>query len=458
MLPADPKGVRMAAVLTVRRGTAYGFAALVILGLACAEPRSTEPDAANPTFARSGGGDPTVTAADPSEAPQDCTLNIRVIGTNYDQGSRVDFVRAGVVDPKVQVKSTTYLSSTELVANVSIAADADPVFYDVMVTKSTGKKGIGTEKFTVVVSAELLSAPAGFSRVNGVSDNGLLAGRITTSCGPGWSPALWDQQGQLISLPPLPGTCGGNARDVNSAGVVVGDAYIGSSFSSDVQWVPSGGSYQVQQLPRLPDGSSAGLWDINEGGSIVGVNTASFWSASTGWQILSRPSGATACLGQISLNDLNAIVGSCTIAGVQKAVYWASPTSAPVLLPVATGGTRASAWDITNTGVIVGYTSIGTRRAVNRATRWTPSGASWTVELLQDQGTGSTAYAVNEAGRIAGSAFIHVNRPVVWDANGILRQLEGTGEALGLSELEAGPVVAGYIANSRNKVAALWRP
>jgi uncharacterized membrane protein len=448
----------MAAVLTVRRGTACGFAALVILGLACAEPRSTEPDAADPAFARSGTGDPTVTAADPSEAPQDSTLNIRVVGTNYDQGSRVDFVRSGVVDPKVRVNSTTYLSSTELVANVSIAADASPVFYDVMVTRSNGKKGIGTEKFTVVVAAELLSAPEGFSRVNAVSEHGFLAGRITTSCGPGFSPALWDQQGQLTLLPPLPGTCGGNARGINSAGVMVGHAYIGSTESGDVQWVPSGGSYQAQPLPRLPDGSMAGVWRINEGGSIVGVNTASFWSASTGWQLLSRPSGATACLGQISLNDANAIVGSCTIAGVQKGVYWASPTSAPVLLPVATGGTRTSPWDITNAGVIVGYTSMGTRRAVNRATRWTPSGASWTVELLSDTGTGSQAFSVNEAGQIAGSAWIHVIRPVVWDADGTMRQLEGSGEATSISELEAGPVVAGYISSSRNKVAALWRP
>jgi uncharacterized membrane protein len=326
-----------------------------------------------------------------------------------------------------------------------------------MVTKSTGKKGIGTEKFAVLVPVELLSAPSGISYVDGVSANGLVAGRITTSCGAGTAPAVWDQAGQLTPLPTLPGACGGNAHDVNGAGVAVGFLYNGSSVAIDVQWVPSGGSYQVQQLPQLPDGSRPGPWDINEGGSIVGGNTASFWSASTGWQILSRPSGATACRGEISLNDLNAIVGSCTIAGVQKAVYWASPTSAPVLLPVATGGTRASAWDITNTGVIVGYTTIGTHRAVDRATRWTPSGTSWTVEFLPDLGSGSVAYAVNEAGQIAGRVNAHGIRPAFWDANGMLRQLEGSGEALGLSEPAAGPVVAGYV-SAGSKLAALWRP
>ncbi|HEY8256446.1 MAG TPA: hypothetical protein VIG08_02200 [Gemmatimonadales bacterium] len=449
----------MAAVPTVGRWAVRVFTAVVLLALACTEPQSTEPDIAGPAFAKVGGGDPTVTSANPSEAPQDSTLDVHVLGTNYDQGSKVDFARAGVVDPKLHVNSTAYLSSTELVANVSVAADAAPVFYDVMVTKSTGKKGIGTEKFAVLVPVELLSAPSGFSDVQGVSDNGLVAGRTSTSCGPSWAPAVWDQFGQLTALPALPGTCGGIAHDVNSAGVAVGAVYIGSSTSSDVQWVPSGGSYQIQQLPRLPDGSLAGVWDINEAGSMVGANTASFWSASTGWQILPRPAGATSCLGEISLNDANAIVGSCTIAGQQKAVYWASPTASPVLLPVAVGGSRASAWDINNAGVIVGYTAIGTRKTVNRATRWMPSGGgSWTVEFLSDLGTGSTAEAINQAGQIVGSVDAHGNRPAFWDANGMLRQLEGTGEARSLSELAAGPVVAGYVANAGSKVAALWRP
>jgi hypothetical protein len=71
------------------------------------------------------------------------------------------------------------------------------------------------------------------------------------------------------------------------------------------------------------------------------------------------------------------------------------------------------------------------------------------------------AYAINEAGQIAGRANggpSQGSRPVFWDANGLLRQLEGTGEALSLSELAAGPVVGGYIAAGGNKAAASWRP
>ncbi len=453
----------MAAVLKVRQGTLLGAVLLLVFGLSCAEPRSTQPNAGDLAFAKGGGSDPTVTSADPAEAPQDSTLDVHILGTNYDQGSKVDFARAGVVDPKLQVNSTTYLSSTELLANVSVAADAAPVSYDVMVTKSTGKKGIGTEKFAVLVSAEVLNAPSGFSDVYGVSDNGLIAGRVTVPCGPGWGPAVWDQLGQLTALPALPGTCGGVATDINSAGVVVGMAYIGSAFSSDVRWVPSGGTYQVEALPRLPDGSLAGAMAINEAGSVAAMDVSAVWSESTGWQMLQLPSGATRCSGYPGINNLEAVVAKCTVAGQNRAALWASPTAAPILLPLPAGTSAVSVRDINDAGVIVGWTSIslGRNKFVNRATQWAPSGGSWTVTFLPDLGSGSAAFAINNSGQVSGSAQAPPNgilRPVFWGTSGTLQLLEGHGEALGLSEATDGPVVAGYVVTVQNKVAARWQP
>jgi uncharacterized membrane protein len=436
--------------------------ALVVLGalgLGCMDSRSTEPSTVDPAFAKGGGAsDPTVASADPAAAPQDTTLDVHVFGSNYDQGSKVDFTRGGVVDPKLQVNSTTYLSSTELVANVSITVDAAPISYDVMVTKSTGKKGIGTEKFAVLVPLEVLSAPTGVSHVRGVSDNGFITGGIRTTCGPGFAPALWDPAGELTPLPALPGTCGGVASDVNSAGVAVGSAYIGSSFSENVRWVPSGGSYQVEVLPRLPDGSLSGAWAVNEVGWVAASNSSAVWSESTGWQMLQRPNGATTCLGSIGINNLGGSAGECSISGKWRAVYWSSPTAPPVLLPLAAGASAAYVNGINDAGVVVGYTSvtISKNKVVNRATRWVPSGGTWTVEFLSDLGTGSSAWAINDAGQIAGtlSAFPLGPRPAFWDANGSLWQLDGTGEALGLSEPAWGPVVAGRA----NGGGATWRP
>jgi uncharacterized membrane protein len=93
---------------------------------------------------------------------------------------------------------------------------------------------------------------------------------------------------------------------------------------------------------------------------------------------------------------------------------------------------------------------------VNRATRWAPSGGSWTTEFLTDYGLGSAAFAINGAGQIVGQVQSHVrsNRPAYWSSSGMLRELEGTGDALGLTEPAAGPLVAG----NANGAAALWRP
>ena len=122
---------------------------LVVLAVAaCEADRLTEPRAV-PGCGKGGSGGPTVTSTDPSEAPQDPTLDVRVLGSGFDQGSRAEWAIAGVPSLKVITNSTRFVSSKELVANIRIALDADTVLYDVLVTTSRGKKGIGTELFKV---------------------------------------------------------------------------------------------------------------------------------------------------------------------------------------------------------------------------------------------------------------------------------------------------------------------
>jgi hypothetical protein len=96
-----------------------------------------------------GGPSPTVDATDPSEGEQGTTLDVRVLGTNYDQGSSVDFLLDGKPTQKVKTNSSSFVSSTEVVANITIADDALVAGYDVRVTASNGKKGVGIEKFQI---------------------------------------------------------------------------------------------------------------------------------------------------------------------------------------------------------------------------------------------------------------------------------------------------------------------
>lgn len=132
----------------VRRPVAGGLVAMAALG--CAP--TTGDDNPGLTAARAGAaatGDPTVESVIPASATQDTTLDVRVLGSNYDRGSTVAMLLDGQVTTKVRTNSTRYKNGGELVANITIAADALVAAYDVLVTTSRGKKGIGIEKFAV---------------------------------------------------------------------------------------------------------------------------------------------------------------------------------------------------------------------------------------------------------------------------------------------------------------------
>ena len=113
--------------------------------LACG---GSEDPGLQPAFAKAPSG-PTVTATAPDTTVQDTTLDVQVSGSGFDAGSQAEWLLAGVPDPRVHTNSTRYVSRSALVANITIAKDAVPAKYDVAVTTSNGKKGIGTELFVI---------------------------------------------------------------------------------------------------------------------------------------------------------------------------------------------------------------------------------------------------------------------------------------------------------------------
>ncbi|MEO6056691.1 MAG: hypothetical protein ABIQ49_07625 [Gemmatimonadales bacterium] len=433
---------------------------LALCGLlaACAGDLTDAPGGGSPDLARAAA-DPTVGTVAPDNAPRDTTLDVQVLGTGYDQGSRVDLALAGVLDPtNVRTNSTRYVSSKELVANITISLAATLARYDVVVTTSKGKKGIGTERF--LVFTEVLAAPSGGATVSDVSPTALISGSISTSCGPGFAPALWDQAGQLTQLPALAGTCGGVARAVNSGGTSVGSAYVGSSMAASVRWTPGSGGYAVDQLPLLPDGTEPGAWDINDLGQVGGGNAAAVWTQATGWQLLIKPVGATLCVAT-QINNSGQMTARCTIGGQPRGAFWATVSADPVLLPLPTGATGTSPWGINASGTIAGYIQSG---GVNRAARWVPAGATWTPEILGDLGSGGSAHGLNDAGQVIGAVNATSGgyvRPAYWEPSGALHLLESStllGEAVGVSQVSGGLVIAGYVRTKGTKVAVRWRP
>lgn len=124
---------------------AFGLVALIAVA-ACRDQAA--PTSLGISTAVSSGG-VTVTATEPDTATQDTTLDVVVKGSGFDRGSSAQWAIGGVPSTKIRTNSTRFVTSKQLVANITIALDAEAVTYDVLVTTAGGKKGIGTELFTV---------------------------------------------------------------------------------------------------------------------------------------------------------------------------------------------------------------------------------------------------------------------------------------------------------------------
>ncbi|HEX5577047.1 MAG TPA: hypothetical protein VFX40_01670, partial [Gemmatimonadaceae bacterium] len=159
--------------------------AAACLSLACSSDLPTEVADVDIRAAKGGstGGsakptsDPTVGAAFPREATQDTTLDVRILGSGYSRGMVARWAIDSVVTSKVVVNSTRYVSSTELVANITVASDAPLTEYDIVVTSTKGgKPGIGTEVFDVVEELGLPSLGGAYTTAVSINESGQVAG------------------------------------------------------------------------------------------------------------------------------------------------------------------------------------------------------------------------------------------------------------------------------------------
>ncbi|HEX9166730.1 MAG TPA: hypothetical protein VF862_12530 [Gemmatimonadales bacterium] len=184
-----------------------------------------------PSFATGNAtGDPVVTATDPTAAPQDTTLDLRVFGSGYDRGSTVELLLGGQSVGTIRTNSTRYIKSTELVANVTISASAAVATYDVAVTTSRGRKGIGTEMFAVRIKGNAdLDSRANWTFYGTMSD-GATATRLYGD-GRGLDGAASAVSGESA----YPGeTCGVRGKLFNSTTASnSGDAVFDPDFTPD---------------------------------------------------------------------------------------------------------------------------------------------------------------------------------------------------------------------------------
>lgn len=94
--------------------------------------------------------DMSVTSTSPDSATQDTTLDVVVNGSGFVSGTTASWALAGISDStQVKTNSTRYVSSRQLVANITISSSAAVGKWDVVVTATGKKGGIGTELFAI---------------------------------------------------------------------------------------------------------------------------------------------------------------------------------------------------------------------------------------------------------------------------------------------------------------------
>ena len=279
------------------------------------------------------------------------------------------------------------------------------------------------------------------------------------------------------------------AFGVNDAGTVVGDlSFTVGSFghSYAVRWDSAGVPVQLDSLgaQSVTGLTSAAAYAINASGTAVGEARDYAGSRDLGIRpVRWDPSGTAitqlANLGTNSLFQTQCTAGSIndagTIAGIAmkydvggnelgyRAVRWDTSGAITELGHLGTdagGATEANGIAINRAGTIVGAAlKDGTAAEKGwRPVRWDASGTAATE--LGNLGadalgvTDSQAYAVNDAGTVAGFARKHVNdvdlgkRAVRWDASGTAAvELGNLGTApTGHTEAEAFAINAGGIA------------
>lgn len=93
----------------------------------------------------------SVTSANPPSGEQGALgLEVVVGGKGFKNGAKAAFFKTGTSDPAgVSVRSTRYVSATQLVATVDIADAAALSLFDIQVKNADGRTGKGTELFKV---------------------------------------------------------------------------------------------------------------------------------------------------------------------------------------------------------------------------------------------------------------------------------------------------------------------
>ncbi len=446
-------------------------AGLLLLGtatfLGCAE-NSLPPGPAEGINAAAGGGGkpisgPSVTAANPSYGHEgDVSKQVALTGSGFAPGAQAAWERDGIVDAKIQVLSTQYVSSTQLVATITITQDAAISLYDVSVTNPDKKKGIGYALFEVTEAIVV----DGTTVLHWTNSNGEMVGGFFGSGSVLGDARYWSQGTGLVAL-----TSGTVAWAIDEAGnTITGNAAGGTGGFIPI-WTRVGGSWVMGSLPMDPaavggngrgiasdalTGNAifiAGVENYPGKGKTPGGRRPRVWRLGvSGWERVVLTSLGT---------DGNDVVEEISRNGVAVGT---SAGHATVWEPNGLGGYTVSALPGSATGAnginSAGDLIVGVQNGVSTAYYWQrlPSGGWSAAQTLPIACNG--AIDVDDAGRIAANDCVRssgATSPAVFAPpyTGTPLWLGGLGKNNG-GHVEAMSLTGGWLAGQAG-VGVYWK-
>lgn len=293
-----------------------------------------------------------------------------------------------------------------------------------------GLGGQGAAAAELYSLTDLGDLPGGsdFSEALDLNDDGVVVGSSIRSIGPGAFDVarrgfVWEN-GVMTDVGDLPG---GNdeshALAVNALGQVVGfsDATAGRRPFS---WTASGG---ILDLTTVPDATLlTEAKDVNDAGQVVCTGPGASGNHAYLWEI-DEP---LVDLGTMPRNPAFSVPEAINASGLAvgwgsagadlqdsiRGLVWATAGSPQDLGELVGGRDRSIAFDVSDTGRIVGRSESG---AGELAVAWNGAAPPASLGELPGGDVYSEAFGVNEAGEIVGvSADASGNRAVLWDTTG----------------------------------------
>jgi probable HAF family extracellular repeat protein len=286
---------------------------------------------------------------------------------------------------------------------------------------------LASPTYSVILLNPSISGNAYSSKAFGINEKGDVVG--STAYGGGDYLTVWSHDGAVLKYP---GSAASGQPSLHMDAFGINDSrQVFAGNSPSVLIGIEGTVTAITGTGSMPSAPRA----INNAGLVVGstakvINgrnsqTAFAWSAQNGVVDLGAQVGVDFATSQaLAVNQSGDAAGSAKLAdGYHHAVLWTKGTA--IDLGRLANTNNSQAWGMNDVGTIVG--DSGDNEATDKAFIWTNALGMRELGSLPDygQGTGTTAYDINNSGQVigySGKYFNHVG--FFWDENDGMRRLD----------------------------------